>query len=91
MQPAGLEAFAKRTEARSRAASYEQSGEFALSAAEKKRLRAKPKAQAFFERLPPSHRRRLTWWVVSAKRPETREKRFTALFEACAAEKRLFG
>ncbi|MFT3831539.1 MAG: YdeI/OmpD-associated family protein [Opitutaceae bacterium] len=91
MQPAGLEAFAKRSAARMRTASYEKDSALELDAAELKRLQAVPKAWTFFQRLPPSHRRRLAWWVTSAKRPDTRERRFVALFEACAAERRLFG
>lgn len=38
-------------------------------------LRRNRKAWAYFESLPPSHRRRYVGWVTSAKRPETRLKR----------------
>lgn len=33
------------------------------------------KAKDFFEKLAPSHRKHFVGWIVSAKRPETREKR----------------
>jgi uncharacterized protein YdeI (YjbR/CyaY-like superfamily) len=48
-------------------------------------LREMPSARRAFEALPPSQRRRYVWWIHTAKRPETREKRLReamALLEA---------
>ena len=38
-------------------------------------LAANPKASAHFDAFPPGARKQILWWVVSAKRPETRAKR----------------
>ena len=47
------------------------------------------KAWAFFESQPPSYRRPATWWVMSAKKDETREKRLATLIEDFAAGRRI--
>ena len=38
-------------------------------------LQANPRAQAEFQRIPPSHRRQYLAWIDSAKKEETKEKR----------------
>jgi uncharacterized protein YdeI (YjbR/CyaY-like superfamily) len=52
-----------------------------LGAAHLKLFRANPKAWEFFNSQPPSYRRYTAWWVVSAKREETRLKRLQMLIE----------
>lgn len=54
-----------------------------------KAFRANKKAWTFFNDQPPFYRRTLTWWVVSAKKPETRTKRLQALISACESERRI--
>jgi len=49
------------------------------------RLRASPAAERFFRSRPRGYRNRATFWVMSAARPETRERRFETLRSACAA------
>ncbi len=49
------------------------------------RLRAQPVAERFFRSRPRGYRRRATYWVMSAVRLETRERRFEALRAASAA------
>ncbi|MDQ1702412.1 MAG: hypothetical protein QOF57_1664, partial [Frankiaceae bacterium] len=78
MRPAGIAAFERRTEARTGVYSFEQQ-DLALDAESEARLRADPVAWEFWERQPPSYRKPATWWVVSAKRPETRAKRLAQL------------
>jgi uncharacterized protein YdeI (YjbR/CyaY-like superfamily) len=78
MRPAGLEAFERRREDRSRVYSFEQS-EVALGRDREKRLRANAKAWTYWKAQPPSYRRTVTHWVMSAKREETRERRLDAL------------
>lgn len=46
-------------------------------------------AAAFWDSTPPSYRKTCAFWISEAKRPETREKRFTELVEACARGERL--
>lgn len=89
MRPAGLAAFARRTEERSRRAAYEQQAPLALTPAEEKRFRAHRAAWAFFEQQPAGYRKRMLWWIVSAKKPETRERRLAAVIAASENGKRL--
>jgi len=49
------------------------------------RLRKRPDAERFFRSRPRGYRRRATFWVMSAVRPETRERRFETLLSASAA------
>lgn len=86
---AGLAAFEQRTEKKSRTYSYEQAEPPEFSPAEAKAFRQEKAAWAFFEALPPSYRRKLTWWVVSAKQETTRAKRFASFVQACAEGRRL--
>ena len=88
MRPAGLEAFALRRENRSGIYSYEQRtadlpGPYAAMLAANKR------AQAFFRAQPPSYRKLACWFVLSAKKEETRAARLNRLIEASAGQKRL--
>jgi uncharacterized protein YdeI (YjbR/CyaY-like superfamily) len=48
-----------------------------------------PRAAAFWDTTPPSYRKMCAFWVSDAKRPETREKRFAELVEACTRGERL--
>ena len=49
------------------------------------RLRARPAADAYFRSRPNGYRKRATFWVMSAARPETRERRFVLLRDASDA------
>ena len=89
MTPAGRAAFAKRTETRSRTASYEQADAPELADAEIKRFKLLPGAWEFYVALPASYRKKITWWVVSAKQESTRYKRLSLLLDACACGRRL--
>jgi uncharacterized protein YdeI (YjbR/CyaY-like superfamily) len=84
MTPAGLAAFEARDEERS-AYSYEQRQRAALEPEQEERLRANAAAWEWFQARPPSWRRAAIYWVMSAKRPETRERRLATLIEAAAA------
>jgi len=79
MRPAGLKAFERRTDERSAIYSYEQRTKAKLDAEAVRSFRANKKAWAFFQAQPPSYRRAATWWVISAKREETRRKRLATL------------
>jgi uncharacterized protein YdeI (YjbR/CyaY-like superfamily) len=79
MRPAGLEAFERRTDDRSAVYSYEQRKDARLEPEGERAFRANKKAWAFFERQPPSYRKTAIYWVISAKREETRQKRLATL------------
>jgi uncharacterized protein YdeI (YjbR/CyaY-like superfamily) len=88
MQPAGEAAYALRKENRSGIYSYEQR-EASLPGAYEKTLKAHKAAWDFFQAQPPSYRKIAFWWVVSAKKEETRLKRLQKLIEYSAQRKRL--
>lgn len=46
-----------------------------------KAFRARPKAGAFFQAQPPGYERTATFWVMSAKNPETRHRRLAQLID----------
>jgi uncharacterized protein YdeI (YjbR/CyaY-like superfamily) len=79
MRPAGLRAFERRTDDRSAIYSYEQRTKARLDPDAERSFRANKTAWAFFQAQPPSYRRTATWWVISAKREETRQKRLATL------------
>ncbi len=85
MTPAGLAAFAARTDDRSAVYSYEQRRAATLEPDQEERFRAIPDAWEWFQARPSSYRRAATHWVVSAKRSETRERRLQTLIEDSAA------
>ena len=89
MRPAGLEAFARRRAERSGVYSHEQAREPELGPEQGARLRERPEAWAFFEAQAPSYRKAALWWVVNAKRAETRERRLAALIADSAEGRRL--
>ena len=78
MRPEGLAVFERRDPKRSGVYSYERE-HAAFGPNELKALQAEPKARTFFEAQPPGYRRVTTFWVMSAKRTETRERRMGVL------------
>ena len=85
MRPAGEAAFARRTEARSRVYAYEQRGEIRLDPEHEARFRANEPAWADFTARSAAYRKNALYWVMSAKRHETRERRLATLIEDSAA------
>ncbi len=81
MQPAGLKAFEQRVESDY---SYEQRKSPEFGAEGEKLFRANRKAWEFFQGQPPWYRRTATWWVISAKKPETRVRRLGTLIDDSA-------
>jgi uncharacterized protein YdeI (YjbR/CyaY-like superfamily) len=88
MSAAGLAAFAKADPKRSGVYSFERKNA-RLGPAYEKRFKANRKAWEFFRAQAPSYQRLATWWVISAKREETRAGRLAALIARCAAGGRL--
>ncbi len=79
MHPAGLKAFERRTDERSAIYSYEQRKSARLEPGAERSFRANQKAWTFFQAQAPGYRQAATWWVISAKREETRKKRLATL------------
>jgi uncharacterized protein YdeI (YjbR/CyaY-like superfamily) len=89
MRPAGMAAFERRSEAKSGVYSYEQRHEARLGPEQEREFRANDAAWRFFEAQPPGYRKIATWWVVSAKREETRRRRLATLIDDSANGRRL--
>lgn len=81
MHPAGLAAFQKREGNRSGIYAYEQRQAAKLSAAFEKKFRANKVAWKFFQAQAPWYRRTSSWWIISAKKEETRLRRLVLLIE----------
>jgi uncharacterized protein YdeI (YjbR/CyaY-like superfamily) len=81
---AGLQAFQRRTADRSAIYAYEQRKGAKLTAEHEKLFRANKDAWTFFQAQPPWYRRTSSWWVISAKREETRTTRLARLIEDSA-------
>ena len=88
MRPAGEKAFAARTENRSGIYAYEQR-QTELVEPYAKKLRRNKAAWKFFQAQAASYRKAASWWVLSAKREETRLKRLETLIEDSAAGRTL--
>jgi uncharacterized protein YdeI (YjbR/CyaY-like superfamily) len=88
MQPAGLAAFAKRKEDRTGQYSFEQ-GQVALGEDLEAELRGNARAWEFFQAQPATYRKTVSWWVMSAKRDETRKRRLAALVRDSEAGQRI--
>lgn len=89
MREPGLRAFEARDPKKSKLYSYEQQHEASLDPASEERLKANAKAWEFFRSQAPSYRRTTQWWIVSAKKEETRARRLATLIEACEKGERL--
>lgn len=87
MHPAGLKAFEARTEVRSGVYSYEQRHSVELDQAYERRFRRNKKAWEYFTSKAPSYRTTAVYWVMSAKKEETRERRLATLIEDSAHER----
>lgn len=79
---AGRAVYESRDRKKERLASYEQK-QVALPDQYQDRIRANPTAWEYFEASPPSYRKQVTWWIVSAKRESTRLRRLQVLIDAC--------
>lgn len=88
MHPVGLAAFEKRD--RTKAYSFEQDrDQVELGPEQEARFRKNRKAWEFFQAQPPYYRRVAGWWIMSAKKDETRQRRLAVLISDSAAGRRL--
>jgi uncharacterized protein YdeI (YjbR/CyaY-like superfamily) len=88
MDPSGLEVFRNRDPGRTLLYSYERDrAEFTGLWLE--RFRSNAAAWRFFDAQAPSYKRTVTFWVMSAKKEETRSKRLDALIAESALSRRI--
>ncbi len=88
MNAAGSKAFEARKEYRSGIYAYEQRSA-TLEPPYEKLLKKNKQAWAFFYAQPAWYRKQVSWWVVCAKREETRLKRLNRLIEDSANQRRV--
>src|SRR5207249_6153278 len=88
MRSTGLKAFAARIENKSGVYSYEQRST-ELKQPYAKLLKKNKAASNFFKKQPPSYRKMIGWWIISAKKEETRMARLAKLISESAKGKRL--
>lgn len=88
MRPEGQKAFAARRENKSGIYSYEQR-RAELEEPYRSLLRQNKAAWQFFTAQPPSYRKAIAWWIVSAKQEVTRQRRLQKLTEESARARRL--
>lgn len=88
MRAAGMQAYEARMESRTGIGSFENPVA-KLPATYEKRFRANKAAWKYFRNEALSYRRACLWWIASAKKEETRERRFAMLLADCAAGRRL--
>jgi len=88
MHSAGMRAFDARREPTPGAYTYE-TRPADLPPELEEVFRAQPAAWEFWRAQTSSYRRSMTWWVVSAKRDETRHRRLAALIAESAAEHKI--
>jgi uncharacterized protein YdeI (YjbR/CyaY-like superfamily) len=89
MRPAGRKAFEARRHEPSGIYSYEQRGQAKLGREFERQFRSNRRAWEFFRGQPPGYRTTATYWVVSAKREETRRRRLATLIDDSAHERTL--
>jgi uncharacterized protein YdeI (YjbR/CyaY-like superfamily) len=88
MHPSGLAAFNNRDPDRAGLYSFEASNRD-LPEEYKEQFRANQPAWDFFQSQPPGYRKTASWWVISPKKEETRQKRLATLIEDSANARRL--
>jgi uncharacterized protein YdeI (YjbR/CyaY-like superfamily) len=88
MRPAGIEAYARRDPKRTGIYAFEnRPREFSPEL--EKAFRKNKAAWSFFEKQPPGYKRVIVFWVMEAKKEETRIKRFKQLVDLCEQGLRL--
>src|SRR5262249_34700366 len=88
MESAGIAAFAARDRVRQKRYSYENR-DVALAAEYEKQFRSNKAAWNWFTAMPVSYRRPATWWVMSAQKEETRQRRLAILIDDSAVGRKI--
>ena len=80
IEPAGQRAFDERDVARTNQYSFEQE-RVSFDREQMRAFRSNKEAWEFFQSQPPSYRKPATWWVISAKKDETKARRLATLID----------
>ena len=88
MTAAGQRAFEHRDESKAGAVHHGRRGA-QLDPPSERSMRANARAWAFWTKQPPSYQKPAAWWIVSAKKPETKARRLEQLIADSALGRRL--
>ena len=88
MHAAGLAAFEQRDPKRTGIYAFENAPR-ELSGEYEKEFRKQKGAWEYFQTYPPYLKKTVSYWVMSAKKEETRSKRLQRLIESCARGERI--
>ena len=88
MKPSGLRAFEQRRVNKSGIYSYEQRS-IELEAPYQERLDQNKAASDFFHAQPAWYRKQIGWWIISAKKEETRLRRLAKLINESSDGRRI--
>jgi uncharacterized protein YdeI (YjbR/CyaY-like superfamily) len=80
MAKPGMIAWEQRDEAKTGVYSFERDNA-ELGRDRERTFRTNPNAWKFFQSQAPGYRRLCAWWIISAKREDTRERRLAKLIE----------
>lgn len=89
MQPAGIQAFESRNAEKSGIYSYERKRSIELPEFYSNLLQANEVAWKYYQNQPPSYHKAISWWIVSAKREETKLRRIEKLITYSVKGKRV--
>lgn len=85
MHPAGLRAFEERDHRKDQPYLRDNPVRQALPPELERQIKAQPAAWTYWQAQTPGYRREAAFWVLSAVRPETRERRMASLIADSAA------
>ncbi len=88
MHPAGIAAYERRDPANTLQAAYEQKN-LELPPAYLAKIQANELAWEYFQNMAPGYKKNTVWWVIKAKREETRLRRLRILIESCEEGKKV--
>ena len=88
MHSSGLHVYKNRDPKKAGLYSFEQK-EIKFPSALLKMLKANKKAWENYSKMPPGYRKTSTWWVISAKQEETRQRRMKTLIADSEAGRRI--
>lgn len=89
VKPAGIAAYKKRTESKSKIYSHEQKETAQLPADMEKAFKANKDAWDFFMKQAPSYRKVMLHHITTAKQEKTKQSRFEKLLKASEEGKRV--
>ncbi len=89
MTPVGLASFNQKLDYDEDNLKARNAKEIPLTPEIEEALKANKKAWEHFNNLAPSHKKQYVGWLISAKRPETRERRLEEAIKLLAGNKKL--